>query len=144
MLKAENISFSCYCWRNKNHPAAAGSDLDITRQSLPENEANREKSEGKGCGNTDWDIMISVEPHGPGISESRIYCGFFNQWANVFSFLFKLDFLSFATMSLYIFFSQIALMNYSQYFDPFVTNWENYFMHYEKFYWIKLLLSMKW
>lgn len=24
-------------------------DLDITRQNLPENKANREKSEGKGC-----------------------------------------------------------------------------------------------
>lgn len=87
MLKKENVSFSWGCWRNKNQPWAAGSDLDIKRQNPPENEANREKSEGKGCDKPDWH-MISVELLGPAMPECGIYCdSLINESMSPLSFL---------------------------------------------------------
>lgn len=105
-----------HCWDVENRKMYLSSGIAegirislelITRQNLPENKANRDKSEGKRCDKPDWH-MISDEPFGPAMPECGIYCGFLNRWVNVFSVLFMLDFLSFATMSFdwYIYFHQ--------------------------------------
>lgn len=52
MLKTENVLSSGIAERVRISLELLA-DLDITRQNLPENEANREKSEGKGCDKPD-------------------------------------------------------------------------------------------
>ena len=51
-LKPEAVSFCWACRGSKNEPGAFGSGLDMTRQSLPENEANKGKKQKRGKGKT--------------------------------------------------------------------------------------------